>query len=354
HDMDVETAVQGVEDNLSNYEREYAEDKVSSYYPYYFVWKDGSLRISSREAGNENKDLVENQIDPEERNGLTLEGWKTFEKKLTEAPNGSYFTWVSPRGLAGTTGEMAKITYPYHQIYVGQIIDHKIDTWALKCDMNESDLAAWLADLSESNDVMIDVSDEYFLMNSTISPRDPLSYLQTFMNHYGIQSPFYKKVSLQDVVREMKQEKGKVSSTVVAIINDMRTALYKNPQMSLDDKQMLVQGAYFGLLGSYQDARGNIKLSGSCQGSVSINDILGSDSVQNHFGDSSDTHLSGGPASIFSTEFRMESSTLSTSESTRTLACKECPLCHAKNIVAKIQNGKIHCPECKESVPYQC
>ncbi len=37
-----------------------------------------------------------------------------------------------------------------------------------------------------------------------------------------------------------------------------------------------------------------------------------------------------------------------------TLLCKECPMCKAKNIKARIQNGKIHCPECKAEAPYNC
>lgn len=37
-----------------------------------------------------------------------------------------------------------------------------------------------------------------------------------------------------------------------------------------------------------------------------------------------------------------------------TLLCKECPMCKAKNIKAKIHDGKIHCPECKASAPYAC
>lgn len=37
-----------------------------------------------------------------------------------------------------------------------------------------------------------------------------------------------------------------------------------------------------------------------------------------------------------------------------TLLCKECPMCKAKNIKAKISGGKIHCPKCKASAPYAC
>lgn len=37
-----------------------------------------------------------------------------------------------------------------------------------------------------------------------------------------------------------------------------------------------------------------------------------------------------------------------------TLLCKECPMCKAKNIKAKIHDGKIHCPKCKASAPYAC
>ena len=38
----------------------------------------------------------------------------------------------------------------------------------------------------------------------------------------------------------------------------------------------------------------------------------------------------------------------------RTLKCKECPVCKAKDIVATIANGKITCPECKASENYEC
>ncbi len=38
----------------------------------------------------------------------------------------------------------------------------------------------------------------------------------------------------------------------------------------------------------------------------------------------------------------------------KTLKCKECPLCKEKDIVATISNGKITCPKCGKSAPYDC
>lgn len=38
----------------------------------------------------------------------------------------------------------------------------------------------------------------------------------------------------------------------------------------------------------------------------------------------------------------------------RKLKCKECPVCHTKDIIATIANGKITCPECKASEKYDC
>jgi hypothetical protein len=38
----------------------------------------------------------------------------------------------------------------------------------------------------------------------------------------------------------------------------------------------------------------------------------------------------------------------------RTLKCKNCPLCLAPDIVATIANGKITCPKCNKSAPYDC
>lgn len=45
---------------------------------------------------------------------------------------------------------------------------------------------------------------------------------------------------------------------------------------------------------------------------------------------------------------------MSKSVGSDTLLCKECPMCKAKNIKAKIYGGKIHCPKCKAAAPYAC
>jgi hypothetical protein len=329
--------------NLSGYEREYLQDRVTSYYPYFLVEKSGTVRISSKEGESRDKYIVESQIDPEERDGLTLEGWRAFEEKIVSAPNGSFFTWISPRGSAGTTGEFAKTTYPYHQVYVGQIKDRMIDTWALKCDMDESDLALWLSEISGTDAFSINVSDKYFLMNPAVSDYDPLSHLQMLITKYGIQTPFYKEKTLQDAVAEMAQNKGQTSKTVVRIMERVYRQMQDKPIMTVEEIKWVTNAAYVELLRSYQDLQGNVHLKGGCGGSFSINDFFDKQKI-----DFGLTIPKDNSFSVFSTDFRMKTaqSSVESIKSCPKIKCKECGW-EAKSTDFKDGHLKYsQCPEC--------
>lgn len=354
-----EIALSEVGENLAGFEREQLRGELATYYPYYILNFQGERRIFSAPTPHPDF-LVQNQIDPQERGGAVLEGWERFEKELvtiegepTKDSTPKVFLWISPRGKAGAEGDYQNITFPHHQIYLGTATESEIETWALKCDVEEKFLKMWLESLSSDHRPIDESSPRSFLTSPLISssiesPRMILAKLKEVLNDNDEEDTFHiyeekgvrGKIRVEEVLQRMEEaKKSRESDTVKKLIGDL-TADFSGGRISKAQVEDKLAHTYFSLMRQYQDTQGNVQLKG-CGGTINLN--------LNEFGLKTTFSLGSlNPfASTFSTEFRT-----SKTSGEKKLKC-ECPFCH-KKIVAVIEDGRIHCPECKKSAEYKC
>lgn len=355
-------------ENLVGFEREQLQGELATYYPYFILNFQGRRRIFS--APNPHPDfLVENQIEPQERGGATLNGWRSLEEGLTtEVREGSIsdrssktFLWISPRGRAGEEGEYQNINYSHHQIYLGIAEGGKIGTWALKCDVEEKFLKSWIEGLSASS-ISIEGMLPSLFVNSPlvlpaelgISPKVMLLKLKEIITSGGCEDTFcihkkettVYKIGIEEVLRSMEEAKNARGSATIEGIIGALTSEFSEGKISQGQVAEKVTSAYFSLMRQYEDAQGNVLLQG-CGGTINLN--LNEFGLKTTFSPKSLNPFS----STFSTAFRIGEATNSNSlENQKKLKC-ECPFCH-KKIEAVIENGKIHCPACGASAPYKC
>ena len=116
---------------VRTYESETLEDNVVSFYPCFIQDFQGKTKLFSSDIPHE-RFLMESVIDPLEREGKALKGFKRLQEKIGEVLGPSFFLWISPKGSAGTRGIYKDINYRYHQVYIGEIDGRKIKTHGAK------------------------------------------------------------------------------------------------------------------------------------------------------------------------------------------------------------------------------
>lgn len=273
--------------DLRSYESESLEDNVFSFYPYYIRDFEGRRRIFSADESRPEL-LALSQIDPRERQGAVLEGFKKIEDGL---PKKGLFVWVSTDGDAG----IHDIRYRYHQIYLGNVDKDSIQTSALKSDIEKSILSEWLTEVSKGKTILPDLSPRSFITSPVVLESEEngiqssLRILKEVLARHNTDR-FYKNISVDEVIMRMEPERARQGEKVHQLAHELLPYF----EMHGQDPKSLTQilgGRLYNLYNNYRDSRGNITLAGCGGGTKCVNELFTEGKT---FG-----------SGIFSTGFRM-------------------------------------------------
>lgn len=312
--------------DLHSYEKESLEDNVFSFYPYYVHEFEGRRRIFSADEPKP-EFLALSQIDSREREGAVLGGFKRIEEKIPEM---GFFVWVSIDGEAG----IHNIKYRYHQVYLGEINGKKIQTAALKCDLETPILSEWLTLVSKGETVLPDLSPRSFITSPVVveseqqGVQSALRILKEVLARHNTDR-FYKDVSIDDVIMNMQSERGRQEKGVQQLASELLPYFVMHGQ----DPRLLTQvlgGRLYDLYNKYRDSKGNISLTGCGGGTKCINELFSGGKTFN--------------SGIFSTGSRVSEF----GEQTGVMECVNCPFCN-ETVDAILTKSKIICPKCKKT-----
>ena len=272
--------------DLSSYESESLEDNVFSFYPYYIREFEGRRRIFSADEPKP-EFLAISQIDPRERDGAVLEGFKKVEDKL---PQKGFVGWVSLDGEAG----IHDIKYRYHQLYLANVDNNSMQAVALKSDIDAPILSEWLTRVSKGEIVLSDLSPRSFITSPVVleseknGVQSSLRILKEILARHNTDR-FYKDISIDEVIMKMEPEKARQSEKVQNFFQELLPYFEMHGQ---DPKSLteVLGGQLYNLYNKYRDSRGNITLTGCGGGTKCVNELF-----------SEKTFGSG----IFSTSFRI-------------------------------------------------
>ncbi|MCL5432726.1 MAG: hypothetical protein M1524_01255, partial [Patescibacteria group bacterium] len=218
---------------IRTYESETLEDSVVSFYPCYIHAVGAKTKLSSSVTPDK-KFFIESQIDPLERDGDTLNGFRILQDKIGDKKGDRMFLWISPRGPAGTEGIFKHINYGYHQIYLGAIKDGKSETYALKSDVKEEVLATWINQVSNGETSVKGETPCDFLLNPVVVPfgspdfssENAISavlYKLKEILKQNNQTKFYDSVDIDDLPFVIKKEKIKQDKDVERISRQLES-----------------------------------------------------------------------------------------------------------------------------------
>lgn len=311
--------------NIRTYEAETLRDDVVSYFPYYRGYFNGERRLF-RVSSDKEEDLAIATIDPAERGGAVMEGFGELENKIGMIDNRGFFVWISPRGSAGTEGVYKDINYGYHQVYIGEVTKDRTDAYALKSDVDEEALAAWVTTLSSGKIDFKDHQPETFLHNGLAletSGEMPvieraLFILKDILEKRG-NMRFYKETDINALPSLIQKQRHLQEQEVLIIQKSLGTEFFRRNALSVMDVKEVIGKQLYMLYERYQDSSGRIQLKGCAGGSVTINQLLGKNGILID--------------DIFSTKFRLNG----VSELNSNM-CTECG--------QDANDNHYHCPKC--------
>lgn len=289
---------------IRTHESETLEDNVVSFYPYFVYEFKGKTKLFSAPVLNE-RFLAETAIDPLERNGKALDGFRLLQEKIGEVKGPKFFLWISPRGSAGTEGIYKDINYRYHQIYIGEVNGSKTKAYALKSDVEESVLADWVNSMSCGQISIEGKKAEEFLLNPLVLPsfsrehvvEMALFRLKRLLEKRG-QKNFYKDIDIDnvpDLVRKKSLEQENDTLKIAWELERSLSSLSSDKYLGFKEARRAIGGQLYVLYDRYADEKGEVKLTGCAGGSVSLKSLFDNSvelpTVEN----------------IFSTDFRLKS-----------------------------------------------
>ena len=125
--------------HLESYVNEVIRDEPVSNIFNYWLGQDSRLYL---QPNPDKKHLASAMFNPQERDGVYIEGFKNLEKLLVENP-GKTILWYSPIGKAefnnNEENPFSQISYDYGQLYLYYRKGNKVDGLALKTSKDAED-----------------------------------------------------------------------------------------------------------------------------------------------------------------------------------------------------------------------
>lgn len=335
-------------DNEKNYYNEFILDEPVSLVHDYYLY-DG--RFYSYPLKHEFV-LIENSIHPEERGGLTREGFKKYQK-LAADPQNEGAIWYSPPGRAGNKPPFDNIFFESGRLY-----------FFVKTDRERS----------VHVDIKVTPSFPIKDLLDFIAGRDPQEqedvfyYLQNPIGIKNINNFFFKLDHFLEFIESSndpiiyvsrRHDADKKTHHYSQIIAAIKNRTYDNvvPKSgsnigpSYFDAESLtqpsrVEGFYYDMMRGYMQETGKERI--VLYGCSATNSVTKNETAQSSISSAIENYSIAGNTT-YSTASRMAGNFGLKDEDGSSMKCVQCPFC--KNIVdAKVGDGKISCPECKESV----
>ncbi|MCL5970182.1 MAG: hypothetical protein M1450_01615 [Patescibacteria group bacterium] len=319
--------------NIRTYESETLEDNVVSYYPCFVHTVNGRTKLFSAEIPHE-EFLIESQIDFLERDGSVKKGFNLLQEKIGQTPGRKFFLWISPRGSAGTKGIYKDINYGYHQIYLGQIDGRKVESYALKSNVNETLLADWINQLTKGEAGITGQNSDEFLFNPVVTSLPAgfdgielsLLWLKQILEEKGAGN-IYKSVPIKGLADRIRQEKTKQEKDTHRIAERLGRSMAYDRYLGVEEARRAVERELYVLYDKYANERGEVTLKG-CKG--------GNITIRSRYGFEAELPTMENILNIFSSKFRIDTN----GEQVKF----ECPNCGYEK---KGELKSDTCPQCK-------
>lgn len=273
----IETAAR----QIRTHEAETLEDNVVSFYPCFIHDFDGETKLFSSDVP-EKRFLIESTIDPLERNGMVRNGFIKLQQELERVSGPKFFLWISLRGSAGTEGIYKDINYRYHQIYIGEVNGRNTRAYALKSDIDENILAAWVNSFPRGAISTQGEAIQEFLLNPIVLPcyskthilETALFKLKQLLEKSG-QTSFYKDVRIDEVPNLIREKTMQQEMDTRRIAQELDRSLSSDSYLGYEEARRVIGGQLYVLYERYANEKGDVQLSGCAGGSINIRSLFG-------------------------------------------------------------------------------
>lgn len=308
--------------------------------------------------------LLIDTVSSQERRGAVKQALKSVEAFLTSAPPGSIAVMTSPAGASGFEG----ITYLDTQTYIWQVQTDRIRGFTVRTDMSLSQNRQLLTALGKDiavtdnpNDQIVEiVASPVFIRHSIGQKAWAAEDVVDIIRHIKKSNFAYKNRPFDEIYQQLDdpQNLWTLDETTKRLTDELKTFFLQqieNGQYSRQDLEITIGTTILKLAKATRgkppaDTSNNHYRYTSIPVFNPYQAIL--EEVQRLPG------CNGGGGATVDSSYYIFSGTLLPRHaqyslaSEKTLNCK-CPFCN-QQVDALITGGKIICPKCDKSAPYQC